>query len=40
LGDRAGLVRQYQELKDVLNEKLEMEPLEVTKQLYERLVRD
>jgi LuxR family maltose regulon positive regulatory protein len=40
LGDRAGLVRQYQELKDVLGDKLEMEPLATTKQLYERLLRD
>ncbi len=40
LGDRAGLVRQYQELKDVLWDKLEMEPLATTKQLYERLLRE
>ena len=40
LGDRAGLVRQYQELKDVLWEKLEMEPLETTRLLYERLLRE
>jgi len=40
LGDRAGLVRQYQELKDVLWEKLEMEPLETTRILYERLLRE
>lgn len=40
LGDRAGLVRQYQELKDVLWGKLEMEPLETTSQLHERLVRE
>ena len=40
LGDRAGLVRQYQELKDVLRGELEMEPLETTNQLYERLVRE
>jgi two-component SAPR family response regulator len=40
LGDRAGLVRQYQELKDVLWDKLEMEPLDTTKQLYDRLVKE
>jgi len=40
LGDRAGLVRQYQELKEVLWSELEMEPLETTDLLYERLLRE
>ena len=38
LGDRAGLVRQYQELKDVLHGELDMQPLETTNRLYERLL--
>jgi LuxR family maltose regulon positive regulatory protein len=40
LGDRAGLVRQYQELKDVLRDELAMEPLASTNQLYDRLLRE
>jgi two-component SAPR family response regulator len=38
LGDRAGLVRQYQELKDVLLSELSMEPLAATSKLYQRLI--
>ncbi len=40
LGDRAGLVRQYQELKEVLHDELGMEPLETTHQLYNRLLKE
>jgi DNA-binding SARP family transcriptional activator len=40
LGDRAGLVRQYQDLKEVLWDELEMQPLETTTRLYERLLRE
>jgi two-component SAPR family response regulator len=40
LGDRAGLVRQYQDLKEVLWDELEMQPLETTIRLYERLLRE
>jgi LuxR family maltose regulon positive regulatory protein len=38
LGDRAGLMRQYQELNDVLASELGIEPLSSTKKLYERLL--
>jgi LuxR family maltose regulon positive regulatory protein len=40
LGDRAGLVRQYQDLKDVLFSELSMEPLTSTSKLYQRLVEN
>ena len=40
LGDRAGLVRQYQELKDALRDELGMEPLKTTNLLYERLLKE
>jgi two-component SAPR family response regulator len=38
LGDRAGLMRQYQELNDVLASELGIEPLSSTKKLYERFL--
>ena len=38
LGDRAGLMRQYQELNDVLASEMGIEPLPETKKLYERLL--
>jgi LuxR family maltose regulon positive regulatory protein len=38
LGDRAGLMRQYQELNDVLASELGVKPLPTTKKLYDRLV--
>ena len=38
LGDRAGLVSQYQELKDILFSDLGMEPLASTLKLYQRLI--
>jgi two-component SAPR family response regulator len=39
LGDRAGLVRQHQELKEVLAVELGMEPLNSTERLYQRLLQ-
>jgi DNA-binding SARP family transcriptional activator len=38
LGDRAGLVRQYQELEELLFSDLGMEPLPSTKKLYQTLL--
>jgi LuxR family maltose regulon positive regulatory protein len=38
LGDRAGLVRQYQEMKRVLAKELDMEPLQSTAALYQSLL--
>jgi two-component SAPR family response regulator len=38
LGDRAGLVRQYNELRELLNRELGMEPLHATTNLYNRLL--
>jgi two-component SAPR family response regulator len=38
LGDRAGLVRQYQDLKKVLNSEMGMEPLATSTKLYQRLI--
>ena len=38
LGDRAGLMRQYQELNDLLKNELGIEPLPGTKSLYDRLL--
>jgi LuxR family maltose regulon positive regulatory protein len=38
LGDRAGLMRQYQELNDVLASEMGIEPLLATKKLYDRLL--
>jgi LuxR family transcriptional regulator, maltose regulon positive regulatory protein len=38
LGDRAGLVRQYQELNDVLAGEMGIEPLPTTKKMYDRLL--
>ena len=38
LGDRAGLMRQYQELIEILAEDMGIEPLPTTKKLYERLL--
>ena len=37
LGDRSGLVRQYQQLEQALNEELGTVPLASTRQLYEAL---
>jgi LuxR family maltose regulon positive regulatory protein len=39
LGDRAGLVRQYQELSEILKAEMNLEPLAATRSLYDRLVR-
>ncbi len=38
LGDRAGLMRQYQEMNDVLAGEMRIEPLPTTKKLYDRLL--
>jgi two-component SAPR family response regulator len=38
LGDRAGLMRQYQELNDVLASEMSIEPLATSKKLYDRLL--
>jgi LuxR family maltose regulon positive regulatory protein len=38
LGDRAGLARQYQELKELLANEIGMEPLTATNNLYNRLL--
>lgn len=38
IGDRAGLMLQYQELRDVLASEMEIEPLPSTKKLYDRLL--
>jgi hypothetical protein len=38
LDDRAGLIRQYQELSDVLASEMGIEPLPTTKKLYDRLL--
>jgi LuxR family maltose regulon positive regulatory protein len=38
LGDRAGLMRQYQELNDVLAGEMGIEPLPTTKKMYDRLL--
>jgi two-component SAPR family response regulator len=38
LGDRSGLMRQYQELMEVLTSELDIEPLPGTKKLYDRLL--
>jgi len=38
LGDRAGLMRQYQELNDVLASEMGIQPLPSTKKLYDRLL--
>ncbi len=40
LGDRAGLVRLYQELQEVLNQELGMQPMAATDMLYQKLLRD
>ncbi len=38
LGDRAGLMRQYQELNEILADDMGIEPLPTTKKLYDRLL--
>jgi LuxR family maltose regulon positive regulatory protein len=38
LGDRAGLMRQYQDLKEILLQEIGFEPLPATVRLYERLL--
>jgi LuxR family maltose regulon positive regulatory protein len=38
LGDRAGLMQQYQELKEILAGEMSIEPLPTTKKLYDRLL--
>jgi two-component SAPR family response regulator len=38
LGDRAGLMRQYQEMNDVLKDEMSIEPLASTQRLYHRLL--
>jgi two-component SAPR family response regulator len=40
LGDRAGLISQYQEMKRVLAKELDMEPLPETEKLYKRLLEN
>jgi DNA-binding SARP family transcriptional activator len=40
LGDRAGLINQYQEMKRVLAKELDMEPLPATEALYQRLLEN
>jgi DNA-binding SARP family transcriptional activator len=39
MGDRAGLVRQYQELREILEVELGIEPLDSTERLYRRLLQ-
>ena len=38
LGDRAGLISQYQEMKRILAKELDMEPLPATESLYQKLL--
>ncbi|HNB35356.1 MAG TPA: bacterial transcriptional activator domain-containing protein, partial [Anaerolineales bacterium] len=38
LGDRAGLISQYQEMKRILSKELDMEPLPATESLYQKLL--
>jgi DNA-binding SARP family transcriptional activator len=38
LGDRAGLIRQYQELNDLLTSEMGLEPLPTTRRLYDHLL--
>lgn len=40
LGDRTGLINQYQEMKRVLAKELDMEPLPATEGLYQRLLEN
>ena len=40
LGDRAGLINQYQEMKRILFKELDMEPLPSTEALYQRLMEN
>jgi DNA-binding SARP family transcriptional activator len=40
LGDRAGLVSLYQEMKRVLAKELDMEPLPATESLYQKLLEN
>ncbi|MBK8824683.1 MAG: hypothetical protein IPN58_19360 [Anaerolineales bacterium] len=40
LGDRAGLINQYQEMKRLLAKELDMEPLPETEKLYKRLLEN
>jgi two-component SAPR family response regulator len=40
LGDRAGLINQYQEMKRILFKELDMEPLPSTQALYQRLMEN
>jgi DNA-binding SARP family transcriptional activator len=39
LGDRAGLVRQYRQLRHVLQDALKVEPAPTTQQLYQSLLQ-
>ncbi len=39
LGDRAGLINQYQEMKRILAKELDMEPLQSTEELYKSLLK-
>jgi len=39
LGDRAGLVQRYQDMKQVFAKELEMEPIPATEKLYQKLLR-
>lgn len=38
LGDRAGLVQQYQEMRRILARELDMEPMHTTERLYQKLL--
>jgi DNA-binding SARP family transcriptional activator len=38
LGDRAGLVRQYQEMQSILSAELGIRPLPTSERLYQRLL--
>jgi two-component SAPR family response regulator len=40
LGDRAGLISQYQEMKRILTKELDMEPLSTTENLYQKLLEN
>ncbi len=39
LGDRAGLINQYQEMKRIIAKELDMEPLQSTEELYRSLLK-
>jgi DNA-binding SARP family transcriptional activator len=38
LGDRSGLIRQYQALQEILHDELNVEPMPATRQVYQNLL--